>query len=157
MSQKYEIDIMDKKILAMIQKDSRKPYLEIARELRVSGGTIHARIKKMKEFGIIKGTKVVLDQDSLGFKITAFVGIGLNRAGASNVVAKELEKLPEVLEVHYTTGDHSLLVKVAVKESNDLHLLLANKIQNIENIQSTNTTIILKTMLNREVSPMTVN
>ena len=61
MSQEYEIDSLDVKILSALQEEARTPYLEIARKLIVSGGTIHQRVDKMKEAGIIKGSNISLD------------------------------------------------------------------------------------------------
>tara|TARA_B100000902_G_C26966203_1_gene742985 strand:- start:177 stop:638 length:462 start_codon:yes stop_codon:yes gene_type:complete len=150
----YEIDSLDRKILVWMQKDSRMPYLEIARELKVSGGTIHQRVKKMKDAGIIKGTQVLIDREKLGLKLQAFIGIQVDKAHAFRRVSERLVEIPEILAMHYTTGEFSLFIKVAVRETADLHRLLAEKIQTIENIQSTQTVVVLSSLLEREVDLM---
>ena len=71
----YEIDNLDRSILRILQKDARTPYLEIARELDVSGGTIHVRINKMKDAGLLRGTRQQVDYRALGLDVTAMVGI----------------------------------------------------------------------------------
>lgn len=145
-----EIDSLDRKILRHLQRDSRKPFLEIARDLGVSGGTIHARVNKMRDAEIIQGSKIVIDYSALGYEATAFMGIRLARAGAVADVQDQLKAIPEVVEMHYTTGTYSLLIKVMVPGMNDLYQLLIEKLQEIEDVQSTETFLVLKSPLVRE-------
>ncbi len=147
----YEIDSLDRKILRHMQMDSRKPFLEIARDLKVSGGTIHGRVKKMKEIGVLQGTKVVIDPEKLDYKLSAFVGIQVNDASQSHEVAMALKAIPEVLEVHYTTGDYSLFTRIIVTETRELFAILSQKIQQIKSVQSTQTLIILNTIFERDL------
>ncbi|MBU0755768.1 MAG: Lrp/AsnC ligand binding domain-containing protein [Planctomycetes bacterium] len=145
-----EIDSLDLKILRRLQEDSRKPFLEIARDLSVSGGTIHARINKMRRAKIIQGSKLVIDYETLGYKATAFMGVRLARAGAVAEVQDQLKAIPEVVEIHYTTGTYSLLIKVIVPGMNELYRLLLERLQGIEDVQSTETFVVLKTALARD-------
>ncbi|MFH1998692.1 MAG: Lrp/AsnC ligand binding domain-containing protein [Planctomycetota bacterium] len=145
-----EIDKLDRDILRHLQADSRKPFLEVARDLSVSGGTIHARVNKMREARIIQGSKIVIDYESLGYKATAFIGIQLARAGACAEVQEKLKSIPEVIEMHYTTGKYSLLIKIVVPGMNELYQLLIEKLQEIEDVQSTETFIVLKSPLSRD-------
>ena len=110
-----QIDSLDRKIISHLQEDSRRPYLEIARNLGCSGGTIHARIAKLKDLGVLKGQRVVVDKSKLGYELEAFLGVTVNQASKFSKVSEELSLIPEVLEIHYTTGSYSLLVKLAVK------------------------------------------
>ena len=84
----YVLDEVDRKILNYLLKDSRKPFQEIARELIVSGGTIHVRVNKMKEAGIIKGSKITIDVRKLGLEVCAFIGVNL-------VSARDYQKVLE--------------------------------------------------------------
>lgn len=146
----YEIDKIDREILIRLLQDSRKPFQEIARELIVSGGTIHVRINKMKEAGIIKGSKVVIDYGRLGINVCAFVGINLASARDYNATLRKLEVFPEIVEVHYTTGQYSMFVKVMAKNTKELHLFLIEKLQMIKEIQSTETLMSLDNPLFRD-------
>ncbi|MCP4676836.1 MAG: AsnC family transcriptional regulator [Deltaproteobacteria bacterium] len=148
---KCEIDSLDLQILEHLQADSRKPFLEIARELKVSGGTIHSRVNQLREEGVIEGSKVVIDYGRLGYSVTAFIGIKLAKAGSFRKIQRALKSIPEIVEVHYTTGNYSLFVKIIVKNMNKLYRLLAEKLQALEEIQSTETFIILNTPLNRDL------
>jgi Lrp/AsnC family transcriptional regulator for asnA, asnC and gidA len=153
MDENYQIDSLDRKILRMMRQDSRKPFLEIARELKVAGGTIHSRVGKMRESGVISGSRLLINHKALGYNVHAFIGVDVSRAGQFKQVLESLEKLPEVIEVHYTTGGYSLLVKAAVKMMEDRHILLSEKIQAIPDISSTETFIILNTPVDREIEP----
>lgn len=148
----YPIDKVDRQILNKLLADSRRSYQDIARELVVSGGTIHVRTNKMKEAGVIKGSRIVVDFNKLGLEVTAFVGVNLSSAKDYQTVLPKLRKLPEVTEVHYTTGQYSLFVKIMTKSTRDLHLFLIEKLQAIKEIQSTETLISLDNPILRDPS-----
>jgi Lrp/AsnC family transcriptional regulator for asnA, asnC and gidA len=147
----YEIDDLDRKILRFLQIDSRKPFLEIARELNVSGGTVHSRVNRLRQEGIIRGSKIVVDYEALGFSVLAFIGIKLAEAGSFKKIQDELESIPQIVEVHYTTGSYSIFVKIAAQNINALYELLSDKLQSIKEIQSTETFVILNTSVSRDL------
>ncbi|MDC0254544.1 Lrp/AsnC ligand binding domain-containing protein [Bacteriovoracales bacterium] len=149
-SLEYKMDDLDKRILNKLILNSRESYQEIARELVVSGGTIHVRINKMREAGIIKGSKILLDVSKLGFEFHAFVGINLVNARDYLNVLERLRQFPEVVEVHYTTGQYSLFAKVLSKNAKEFHLFLIEKLQSIQEIQSTETIISLDNPVNKD-------
>ena len=146
----YPIDKVDREILSRLLQDSRRSYQDIARELIVSGGTIHVRTSKMKEAGVITGSRITVDFGRLGLEVTAFVGINLGTAKDYQTVLPKLKKLTEVTEVHYTTGQYSLFVKIVTKSTRDLHLFLIEKLQAIKEIQSTETLISLDNPIQRD-------
>ena len=150
---KYELDDLDKKILRFLQIDSRKPFLEIARDLNVSGGTIHSRVNRLRQEGVVRGSKIVIDYQALGYSVSAFIGIKLAEAGTFKNIEDKLAAIPQIVEVHYTTGSYSLLAKVAAENITALYDLLSNRLQKIKEIQSTETFVILNTSLNRELIP----
>ncbi len=149
----YQIDSLDRKILRSLQEDARRPFLEIARDLKVSGGTIHGRVNRLKELGVIENTVVRLNRQALGYGMEAFVGIQVDRASHYREVAENLKTVPEILEIHYTTGDFALFLKICVKDTQHLHHILAESIQGIPHIHSTHTIVILKSILTRELRP----
>ena len=152
MAEKYEIDNLDRKILRLLQKDARMPYLEIARKLIVSGGTIHQRMNKMIEHGIVKNTVLQLDHAKLGLDVTVLLGIHLKSAKKIAPVLKKLESFPEVIEAHYTTGNFALLIKLCVPSIKDYHVFLTEKIQGIDEVSSTESFICLDSPIKREIS-----
>jgi Lrp/AsnC family transcriptional regulator for asnA, asnC and gidA len=148
----YEIDSLDRRILSYLLADARTPFLEIARTLKVSGGTIHGRVARLREEGIIKGSKVIVDHEKLGYSVTAFIGITLAKAGSSRTVQGELERIPEIVELHYTTGNYSLFAKIVVPGMRQLYEFLSNKLQTLEDIQSTETFIVLDSSVQRDLT-----
>jgi Lrp/AsnC family transcriptional regulator, regulator for asnA, asnC and gidA len=146
-----QLDELDFQILSLLFNDSRTPFLEIARQCHVSGGTIHVRMKKMEDIGIIKGTKLVVDNSKLGFDVCCFIGIRLDKSSSYSYVVDELRSINEIVELHYTTGDYSILIKILCKNVSHLQELLMNKIHNITGIQSTNTFISLLMPIDRNI------
>lgn len=152
MSENYQIDNVDRQILNILLQDARTPYLEIARKLIVSGGTIHQRIEKLKEAGIIRGSQINLDLKALGFDVTVFIGVHLKSSKELNHVIDKLKKMPEVLEAHFTTGNYALLLKISTKSTVDFHKFLVEKLQPIEQVQATESFLSLDQPIKRKLS-----
>jgi len=145
------IDGIDKKILRFLMEDARKPILEIARNIGISGAAIHQRLRKLEKSGLIAGSKFVINPKVLGYRTMAYIGIYLDKAMSNPKAVKELEKIPEVLECHYTTGDWSILIKVLCKDNEHLMQVLNKKIQQIEGVSRTETFISLDQQINRQI------
>lgn len=151
MEKTFELDDLDKQILSMLMRNAKKPYTEIAKELYVSGGTIHVRMKKLEEAGIVKGYNLDVDYGMLGYDISAFLGIYLDKSSLYDDVAKELEKIPEIVEAYYTTGIYSIFAKIICRDTDHLRRVLHDKIQKIGGIQRTETFISLDASINRPI------
>ncbi len=132
-------------------EDARKPILEIARDIGISGAAIHQRLRKLETAGVISGSKFVINPKVLGYMTMAYIGIYLDRAMSNPRAVKELEKIPEVLECHYTTGNWSILIKVLCKDNEHLMHVLNKKIQQIEGVSRTETFISLNQQINRQI------
>ncbi|EOR26281.1 MULTISPECIES: Lrp/AsnC ligand binding domain-containing protein [Clostridium] len=148
----YQLDELDLQILDLLIKDCRTPYLEIARICHVSGGTIHVRMKKMEELGIIKGTRILLNLPKLGYDVCCFVGIYVDKTSSFDSVFEELSRIKEVVELHLTTGNYSIFAKVVCKNITDLQDILLNKINTITGIQRTDTIISLDQPIDRNIT-----
>lgn len=149
MEEIYHIDNLDRKILSLLQHDGRLPYTDIAKKLTVSPGTIHQRINKMTEAGIIKGTRLILDYQRLGFDVTTLLGLYLKSAKDLNKVLDKLKSMKEVVDVYYTTGSYALIIKIHHKTIKDYHQFLVDKLQSIPEIQSTESFICLDQPIER--------
>uniref|UniRef100_UPI00404875D6 Lrp/AsnC family transcriptional regulator n=1 Tax=Flavobacterium sp. TaxID=239 RepID=UPI00404875D6 len=132
-----EIDGIDKEILRDLMEDARKPILQIANKIGISGAAIHQRLRKLEQAGVISGSKFVVDTKVLGYSTMAFIGIYLEKASSNPEVVKELKKIPEVLECHYTTGNWSILIKLICRDNEHLMQLLNKKIQPIDGVSRT--------------------
>lgn len=145
-----DIDEIDRQILVALLKDARRPYQEIAGDLHVSTATVHGRLQRLKEMGIVSGSKISVNFEKLGLEVVAFIGVNLASAKDFNNVIENLRMFPEVVDVHYTTGTYSMFIKVIVKTIKELHLFIATKLQGLSQIQSTETLISLDNPIRRE-------
>jgi len=146
-----EIDGIDKEILRDLMEDARKPILQIANKIGISGAAIHQRLKKLEEANVILGSKFIINHKALGYRTMAFIGVYLDKASSNSEAVKELKKIPEVLECHYTTGNWSVLIKVICKDNEHLMQLLNKKIQPINGVSRTETFISLDQQLERQI------
>ena len=149
MNKNLEIDNVDIKILSELMKDAKTPYTEIADRIFVSGGTVHVRMKKLEKMGIVRGSTLDIDFSKLGYDIKAFLGIYLEKSSMYEDVSAELLKIPEVLTIHYTTGNYSIFTKITCKDTKHLRDILHYKIQSIAGIVRTETMISLEEKINR--------
>lgn len=151
MSKNYEIDSIDLKILALLAEDAKIPYTEIAKKVFVSGGTVHVRMRKLEEMGVVLGATLKIDYSKLGYDITAFLGIFLEKSSFYDDVAVQLEKIPEVVSLHYTTGPYSMYVRIYCRDTNHLREVLHDKIQKIDGVERTESIISLEERIQRTI------
>lgn len=153
MADNQQIDSLDRGILNALMENARTAYAELAKQFNVSPGTIHVRVEKMKQSGIIKGTRVEIDPKHLGYDVCCFIGIILKSARDYPAAVAKLDALDEVVEAWYTTGHYSIFIKVMCRSIDALQLVLINKIQTIDEIQSTETLISLQNPIMRTIKP----
>ena len=146
-----EIDGIDKEILRYLMDDARKPILEIARRIGISGAAIHQRLRKLEESKLIAGSRFIINPKVLGYSTMAFIGIYLDKAMRNPEAVKQLKDIPEVLECHYTTGNWSILIKLLCRDNEHLMNLLNHKIQTIEGVSRTETFISLNQQIERQI------
>ena len=149
MASKLNLDKLDLQIIDAMTKDAEISYAELGKKLFVSGGTIHVRIKKLQEFNIVKGTRLSVDLKLLGYDITAFVGIYLEKSSLYDSVAKELMKIPEIVRLNYITGNYSMFIEIVCKDIGQLRYVLHDALQKIKGIERTETFISLEEGFNR--------
>ncbi|WP_082179611.1 Lrp/AsnC ligand binding domain-containing protein [Anaerophaga thermohalophila] len=151
MESNLQIDSLDKKILSMITQNARIPFLEVARECKVSGAAIHQRIQRLMNMGVIKGSEFIINPSKIGYHTCAFMGIFLKKASLFDKVVKMLEEIPEVVECHYTTGEYAMFIKIFAKSNEHLKRILHDRLQNIPGISSTETIISLDESFKRQL------
>lgn len=152
MSKGAEIDLLDRKILTILMQDAVVPYTEIAKQLDVSAGTIHVRMKKLSDMGVVTGSQLVINPSVIGYDICAFIGIFLDKGSAYLNVREQMKEISEVVELHYTTGIYSIFAKILCRDTNHLREVLNEKIQPIAGIQRTETFITLEQGFSRQIN-----
>lgn len=143
------IDNLDRKILNMIMRNARMPSKDIAVVCGVSRAAIHQRVQRLIELKVITGSGYTVNPKMLGYNTCTYIGIRLEKGSMYRDALKKLEKLPEVVECHFTTGPYSMLVKVYVQDTSHLMELLNDRIQQIAGVTATETLISLEQGLNR--------
>ncbi|MBQ6073395.1 MAG: Lrp/AsnC ligand binding domain-containing protein [Bacteroidales bacterium] len=147
----FQVDEIDQKILGFLVKNARMPFLEIARECGVSGAAIHQRVKKMENAGVITGSRLLVKPEALGLNVCVFVGVSLSESNCYPKVVATLKEIPEVVECHFVTGQHSLLLKLYCFDQDHLMRILVETIQNIPGISRTETLVSLEQAIERQV------
>lgn len=147
-----QIDKLDRQILHLLMQNVNRAYTDIAKELGVSGGTIHVRLKKMTEMGIVQGAQLLINPAAIGYDICAFIGVFLEKGSAYKEVVEKMRDIPEIVELHYTTGSYSMFVKIICRDTKHLREVLNEKIQGIAGVHRTETFISLEESITRQIS-----
>lgn len=151
MDDSHNIDSLDRKILSLITKNARIPYLEVARECKVSGAAIHQRIQRLTKMGVITGSEFVINPKKIGYLTCAYVGIFLDSAHLYPEVVVKLKEIPEITQCHYITGGYSIFIKIYTKDNEDLKHVLVDKVQAIPGVMRSETFISLEESFNRQL------
>ena len=138
-----QLDDIDKKILDFLVENTRMPFTEIAQRMGVSAGTIHVRVKKMEDTGVIKGSSLVIDYKKLGYNFTTYIGILLSKSSKTQQVVKILENIPNATELSVTSGKYNIFCKIRAKDTDDAKNIIY-KINDIEEVMRTESMISME-------------
>jgi Lrp/AsnC family transcriptional regulator for asnA, asnC and gidA len=147
----YEIDNLDRQILGMLMENAKLPYTEIAKKLIVSPGTIHVRMKKLEDAGVVSGSQLIVNPYKIGYDMAAYLGVHLEKGSVYEEVIYRLERIPEVVEAYYTTGAYGIFMKIYCMNTKHLYDVLNHKIQPINGIHRTETLICLEEGIKRQI------
>ncbi|MBW6490258.1 MAG: Lrp/AsnC ligand binding domain-containing protein [Lentimicrobium sp.] len=149
----FHLDSLDKKIINLLNDNARLPFVEVARQCKVSGAAIHQRVAKMEEAGVIAGSSLKLNPNGMGFMTCAFIGIQVNLTSTSTheEVFRKIQKISEIVECHHISGKYSLLVKLFTRNNEHLKQVIVEQIQSIPEITFTETFISLELGFEREL------
>jgi Lrp/AsnC family transcriptional regulator for asnA, asnC and gidA len=150
---KERLDRLDKQILKLVSADARIPFLEVARACDVSGAAIHQRIQKLTNMGILKGSQFLIDPEKVGYETCAFIGLNLKNPESFDRVVEELEKIPEVTECHYTTGNFDMFIKIYAQNNHHLLTIIHDKLQPL-GLSSSQTLISFHSAFERQLPVM---
>lgn len=145
------LDKLDLQIIQSMMLDAEISYADLGKQLFVSGGTIHVRIKKLEELGIVQGKKLAVDMKVLGYDVIAFIGIYLEKSSLYDSVADALQKIPQIVRLNYTTGNYSMFAEIVCKDIQQLRFVLHDELQKIKGIERTETFISLEESFSRNV------
>jgi len=146
-----KIDNLDKKILSILSKNARMPFKDVATECNVSRAAVHQRVQRLVDSGVITGSAFDINPKSLGYSTCTYVGITLERGSMYKDVVKHLDRIPEVVECHFTTGPYTMMVKLYARDNEQLMQLINGQLQEIPGVMTTETLISLEQSIKRDI------
>ncbi|MBT0608759.1 Lrp/AsnC family transcriptional regulator [Aequorivita echinoideorum] len=144
---KFKLDDTDHKILDMLIDNTRTPFTDIAKKLEISAGTVHVRVKKMEEAGIITGSSLQVDYEKLGYSFIAYVGIFIFKTSQTQFVLERISDIPYVTVASVTTGKFNIFCKIRAKDTSHAKEIIY-KIDDIEGVSRTETMISMEESIN---------
>ncbi len=146
---KFKLDETDHQILDMLIDNTRIPFTDISKKLSISAGTVHVRVKKMEDAGIIIGSSLTFDFEKLGYSFVAYIGVFLQNTSQVKFVLQRINDIPNVIEAHITTGKFNIFCKIRArdtKHAKDIIFML----DDIEGVYRTETMLSLEESINDE-------
>ncbi|MGB0974539.1 MAG: Lrp/AsnC family transcriptional regulator [Flavobacteriaceae bacterium] len=144
---KFKLDEIDHQILDMLIQNTRVPFTDIAKKLLISAGTVHVRVKKMEEAGIITGSSLSVDYEKLGYSFIAYVGVFLQKTSMTKFVLERINQIPYVTVAHITTGKFNIFCKIRAKDTQHAKDVIF-MIDDIDGVYRTETMISLEESIN---------
>ena len=144
---KFKLDEIDHQILDMLIENTRVPFTDIAKKLLISAGTVHVRVKKMEDAGIIKGSSLTLDYTKLGYSFIAYVGVFLKNTSQTKFVLERINEIPFVTVAHITTGKFNIFCKIRARNTEHAKDVIF-MLDDIEGVYRTETMISLEESIN---------
>lgn len=144
---KFKLDEIDHQILDMLIQNTRVPFTDIAKKLLISAGTVHVRVKKMEDAGIITGSSLMVDYEKLGYSFIAYVGVFLQNTSQTQFVLERINEIPFVTVAHITTGKFNIFCKIRAKDTQHAKEVIF-MVDDIEGVYRTETMISLEESIN---------
>lgn len=150
---KFKLDKLDHQILDILIEDTRTAFTDIAKQLDISAGTVHVRVRKMEDAGIITGSTLNLNYRKLGYDFVAYVGIFLRKTSQTKFVIERINEIPNVVEAHVPTGKYNVFCKIRAKDTDHAKRVIY-QLDDIEGVYRTETMVSMEESLNDRKSLM---
>lgn len=144
---KFKLDTLDHKILNILIDDTRTAFTDIAKQLNISAGTVHVRVKKMEDAGIIVGSTLNLDYDKLNFNFIAYVGVLLEKTSQTKFVIQRINQIPNIVEAHIPTGEFNIFCKIRARDTHQAKMIIY-ELDDIEGVYRTETIVSMEECIN---------
>jgi len=139
-----ELDDTDREILRILQSDARTPFSEIARRIDMSSATVHDRVGRMEDAGVIEGYHARVNDKAVGYGVSALVGLRVEQ-GREEDALERLREIEGVREIHLTTGEWDVMLKVVAADTDSLRELMFDRVADMDGFSRSQTMIILGT------------
>jgi Lrp/AsnC family transcriptional regulator, leucine-responsive regulatory protein len=151
-----KLDITDRKVLEILQENAKITNAQLSKEIGLSPAPTLERVKKLETLGIIQSYHAQLDREKIGLGVTTFVQITLtgHKKAVTDSFVEQINAIPEVIECHHITGSCDFLLKIISRDISTYQKLMLEKINEIEEVASTQTMVILSTFKESKVLPI---
>ncbi|MDA9089870.1 Lrp/AsnC ligand binding domain-containing protein [Maribacter arcticus] len=146
-----KLDHVDFNILNILAENAQTPYTDVAKKLIISPGTVHLRMRKMREMGLITGATLSLDYAKMGWKMTIFLGIFLSEINLFKKVMKKLNEIEEVVKIHHVTGKYDIFIKMHARDSFHYKQVYQDEILSITGIRGIESFISIEENVERHI------
>jgi len=132
-----DLDQYDIDILKHLEDDGKKPFSQIAEELKISNTMVHQRVNRLKKEGILTRHSIIINEKKLGYEWGAFSGVTISEGSNTDEIIAALKKIPEVTECYHISGSYTLFIRIVAKNSEHMRDILYHKIEDIKGIVTT--------------------
>jgi Lrp/AsnC family leucine-responsive transcriptional regulator len=146
---------LESKVIGRLMRDGRVCWSDLAQIVGLSAPAVADRVRRLEQRGVIKAYAAIVDAAAVGYPLTAFVSVVLDRPKDRAAFLKRIRAIPEIAECHHVTGDDDYLLKVRCRSPQHLDDLLSNSIKGSPEVVRTKTTIVLSTAKESVVLPLT--
>jgi len=146
------VDAVDRKLLDALRANGRATFAELARVVGLSAPAVHERVGKLEAAGVITGYHAAVAPETLGYSMSALIGVFLGDEADADAVAKALHDVPEVEDCWFVAGEESYVVKVRVADVAALERMIGT-LNAVKGVSRTRTTVVLSTKFEGRVQP----
>jgi Lrp/AsnC family transcriptional regulator for asnA, asnC and gidA len=139
-----ELDDTDREILRILQSEARTPFSEIARRIDMSSATVHDRVTRLEEEGVIRGYHADVAPKTVGYGVSAMVGLRVQQ-GREEGALERLRDIDGVREIHLTTGEWDVMMRVYAENTEALRDLMFDEVAEMDGFDRSQTMVILDT------------
>ncbi len=144
------IDGTDARILSLLMRNGKIPVRKIAEILGLGESTVHVRLRKLEELGVLKGYSAVIDTEKLGLRVKALLQVDVDPIRRDDIV-RELAKNPHVMGIYSSTGEFNLMALIISYDPSTV-LEILETLTKMEGVRKTNVMYLLRNLLPREVN-----
>lgn len=152
-----KVDNLDRKILTIISQNARIPFCDVAEMCGMSRAAVHQRVQNLIDEGIITGSGYHINPKLLGYSTCTYVGIKLEKGSMYKEVVEKLRNIPEIVGCEFTTGPYTMMIKLYARDNEHLMELINSQIQEIPEVSSTETLIVLDESIKKEIPILDTN
>lgn len=157
-SARISLDNKDREIITILQNEGRVSFAELGRRIELSAPAVHARVRQLEEYGLIRGYVALLDRERAGNDVLCFIHVSLrhHQREDDERFREAVRDMPEVLECHHLTGEFDYLLKVIVPNRRALEAFLMDRLTALPQLDKVQTSLVLREVKDQTAIPLNI-